>query len=512
MNSSPAPPRLSLSGIRKYFGATKALDGVDLDVGAGEVHAIIGENGAGKSTLVKILSGAHGPDSGEIRIDGQRLDISDPRDAKAAGIVMIYQELTLAPDLSVLENITLGREPSRAGWINRSAQREAAREALSCLHHLDIPLEQPVRELSVAQQQMVELARAVQRPHRDDTPLRLLILDEPTSSLTQMDVKKLFSVVDRLKKNGVSILYISHFLEECEQVADRFTVLRDGLSIGSGNIKTTPMTEIIRMMVGRDISELYPDVKREPGEILLETKHVHGVHLPQDVTLSVRRGEIFGLAGLVGGGRTETARTVFGLDRMAKGCIYVHGKDAGERSPQSSWHRDRIGIVSEDRKDEGLLLTRSIIENLTITSTQRYCSNYMLKQRKMRATTREWMEVLDVKASSPDQPAGELSGGNQQKIAFGRLLHHECEILILDEPTRGIDIGSKATIYRAIGKLAASGKAILLISSYLPELLGICDTIGVMSRGHLVAVKPRHEWDEDSLLAAAIGQPMTSPT
>lgn len=500
------PPRLQLKGIRKDFGATRALDDVDLAVTAGEVHAVIGENGAGKSTLMKILSGAHAPDAGSVILDGTPLCLQGPGDALDAGIVMIYQELNLAPDLSAIENITLGCEPcARAGWIHRAKQRTVARNALERLHRADFPLDVPVRNLSPAHQQMVEIARAVRPPAPGAGPLRVLILDEPTSSLAQADAERLFEIIKRVREQGVSILYISHFLEECERVADRFTVLRDGQTVGSGPMVGTSLDELIRLMVGRRVTELYPQFEHEPGEVALRLDRV-SAGAAAEVGLELRRGEIFGVAGLVGAGRTETVRAVFGLDPLDAGRVWVGGQPSTRRRPARSWRVEGMGFVSEDRKQEGLLLGRSIEENLTLTRTAPYRRGPFLRPRRMGDAARRWMRSLDIRATGPEQRVGDLSGGNQQKVAFGRLLHHDCDILLLDEPTRGIDIGSKATIYRCIGELAASGKAILLVSSYLPELLGLCDTIGVMSRGRLVAVRPRRAWTAHDLMWAAAKQ------
>ncbi|TWT95610.1 sugar ABC transporter ATP-binding protein [Neorhodopirellula pilleata] len=531
MSITPSnPDRLRLTAITKSFGATHALAGVDLAVGRGEVHAIIGENGAGKSTLMKVLSGAHRPDSGSIELDGEIVTLADPRQSQAAGIAMIYQELNLAPDLSVVENITLGSEPNRrcwgrkTGWVDRAAQRTLAIAALQKLNCPDLPLDRPIRELSIAQQQMIEIARAVVTSAGTATKLKLLILDEPTSSLTQNDTEHLFNVIERLKSEGVSVLYISHFLEECQRIADRFTVLRDGRSVGTGRIgedspqnnerseagtdasaePITPMDEIIRMMVGRNVSELYPHFRHQRGDVAIELDGVSGPELPESVALKVRHGQIFGIAGLIGAGRTETLRAVFGLDKLKSGRVVIHGRAATTRSPRSSWMDDSIGLVSEDRKNEGLFLTRSLSDNLTITRAGDYGRAGFVSTAKMESATRYWMKQLDVKASGPEQAIGELSGGNQQKIAFGRLLHHDCDILLLDEPTRGIDIGSKETIYRQIGELAAQGKAIVLVSSYLPELMGVCDTIAVFSKGRLIEVREADQWTEHELLTAAI--------
>ncbi|EMI42720.1 sugar ABC transporter ATP-binding protein [Rhodopirellula sp. SWK7] len=530
-------PRLSLNGIQKSFGATRALDGVDLSVRPGEVHAIIGENGAGKSTLMRVLSGAHRPDAGEIQFDGKPLHFAGPRDSQSAGIAMIYQELNLAPDLSVCQNITLGREPQPTGsvfahlarcigWVDQETQRRWASEALAKLNCDHLSLDRPAGELSIAEQQMVEIARAVVTSSHDSSgSLKLLILDEPTSSLTQVDTERLFDVIERLSNDGVSILYISHFLEECERIADRFTVLRDGRTVATGrmpgtspqtqsdasnpnaadNEPPTPMDEIIRSMVGRDMSDLYPKFTHTRGDVALEVKQIQSADGPQSISFEVHHGEILGIAGLIGAGRTETLRTIFGLDTLTSGVVLIAGKPTASRRPDLSWTRDSMGLVSEDRKNEGLFLDRSLTDNLTITRMDTYRKRGLLSSAAMSQSTLQWMQTLDVKAASPYQSIGELSGGNQQKIALARLLHHDCEILLLDEPTRGIDIGSKGVIYRQIGELAAAGKAIVLVSSYLPELLGVCDRIGVFANGEMTDLRDTDCWTEHELLAAAIG-------
>jgi ribose transport system ATP-binding protein len=484
--------RLLLQDVRKSFGATAALRGVSLGVGEGEVHALIGENGAGKSTLMKILSGAHEADAGRIALDGAPFAPRNPHEARRAGVAMIYQELNLAPDLSVAENIVLGAEPSCLGWLRRGAMRDTARRALAELGHGDLPPDAPVRSLSIAEQQLVEIARALA------SEPRVMIFDEPTSSLTQADAERLFAVIARLKARGVSVIYISHFLEECRRVCDRFTVLRDGESVGTGALAETPMAEIIRLMVGREVSELYPRIAHTPGEMVLRVD----AGASESGGLSVRAGEIFGLFGLVGSGRTELLRRIFGLDPMAAERIAIFGREESSASPPRRLAQG-VGLLSENRKEEGLMLRRSLTENLTATRPIAR-AGWLLRGRE-RSATREWISKLSVRARDPEQAVGELSGGNQQKIALGRLLHHDAKILLLDEPTRGIDVGSKAQIYRLTGELAAQGKAVLFVSSYIPELLGVCDTIGVMCRGKLAATRPAAEWTEHTLMEAAIG-------
>ncbi len=493
------PPRLRMVQVQKRFGATRALKNVSFEVGHGEVHALIGENGAGKSTLMKILSGALRPDGGRIELDGESFVPKDPLHARDCGIAMIYQELNLAPHLTVAENIVLGREPSRFGWIGRTRMRATARAALAELRHENIPLDAPVRACTIAEQQIVEIARALIREPR------VLIMDEPTSSLTQVDAENLFAVIRRLRERGVSVVYISHFLEECQRVCDRFTVLRDGETVGRGKLESVGLPEIIRLMVGREVKEIYPKTPHELGGPVLELQGIAGPKRPRSASMTLREGEIMGVAGLVGAGRTETVRVCFGLDELKAGTIAVYGRETASPSPSRSLAQG-MGLLSEDRKREGLMLDRSVADNLVSTRFEPYVRLGFIRGRAQRAAAREWMERLDIRARDPAQPVRELSGGNQQKVALGRLLHHEARILLLDEPTRGIDVRSKAEIYQLMGELAAQRKAILFISSYLPELLGVCDTIAVMCRGVIEVVRPVQEWTEQEIIAAAIGQ------
>lgn len=494
-----ASPRLKISGLRKSFGAVQALRGVSLEVAAGEVHALIGENGAGKSTLMKALSGALVPDGGEMFLDGERFEPRSPHHSRDAGVAMIYQELTLAPHLTVEENIMLGREPNVGGIINRGERRERARRALAELRHGDLPLNTPVQSLPIAEQQMVEIARALV------TVPKVLIMDEPTSSLGRADTENLFAAIERLRAAGVSVVYISHFLEECLRIANRFTVLRDGETVGTGEMRGDVIPEIIRLMVGRDIKDAYPKTAHTIGEPILEIRELAGKKKPESFSVTLRRGEIMGIAGLVGAGRTEALRALFGLDRAKGGEVRIHEVESGLASP-SIRLASGMGLLSENRKEEGLLLNRSIADNLTLSRLKPCASAGFISSDRQRELTRSWISRLGVRANHPEQPIGTLSGGNQQKIAIGRLLHHEVDVLLLDEPTRGIDVASKSQVYQLIGELAAQGKAILFVSSYLPELLGVCDTIAVMCRGRLGMVRLASEWTEHSIIAAAIGQ------
>jgi ribose transport system ATP-binding protein len=494
-----ANPRLRLDGISKAFGATRALKGVSLEIAAGEVHALVGENGAGKSTLLKILSGAHAADAGTMRLDGKAYMPDGPPEARRRGIAMIYQEVNLAPHLSVRENILLGSESSTLGWIDSGESRRRAQEALAGLGYGHFPLERAAGEFSIAEQQVIEIARALL------IPPQVLIMDEPTSSLTKSDTEKLFEVIGRLRAQGVSIIYVSHFLEECRRICDRYTVLKDGETVGTGEMRDAGMDTLVSMMTGRPVSDLYPRISRRMGPVVLEVKSLE--HRPRlaAASLSVHEGEIFGLAGLIGAGRTDLLRSIFGLDPADSGSVHVAGIPAVGATPRASWGNG-LGFLSENRKEEGLMTNQPIQDNITLTKLETFGRLGWISRRRQSEAARRWTGELAIKCRGPEQDAGELSGGNQQKVALARLLEHPARILLLDEPTRGIDVGSKAQIYEIIGRLAAAGKSVVVVSSYLPELLGLCDTIGVMRRGELVAVKPRDEWTEPELLRFAVGK------
>jgi ribose transport system ATP-binding protein len=405
---------------------------------------------------------------------------------------MIYQELSLAPHLSVMENILLGMEPGRGPVIDWRAMRRRAAAGLAAVGRPDIALDRRAGSLPIAEQQLVEIARAVA------IGCRVLVLDEPTSSLTRQDVQRLFDLVGRLKRQGLAIVYISHFLEEVQAVSDRVTVLRDGRSVGGGATATLPSARIVAMMVGRNVDELYPRSARQPGDVVLDISDLAGNALPTSASLQLRRGEVLGIAGLMGAGRTQLLRAIFGLDPVRAGRIKVDAH-VGPASPARRWAQG-IGMVSEDRKVEGLALNLSIAENLALSKLPAIPS-----LRSLDAAALPWLGRLGVRLRSSRQRVGELSGGNQQKIAMARLLHHRADVLLLDEPTRGIDVGSKAQIYRVIDELACAGKAVLLVSSYLPELLGVCDRIAVMCRGTLGPARAVSETNEHAIMAEAIG-------
>lgn len=490
------PPRFDMRGIRKAFGATTALAGVDLSVASGEICGLIGQNGAGKSTLMSILAGALKPDSGAMFIDGAPYAPENPLEARRAGIAMIYQALSLAPHLSVMENILMGAEPMRFGLVDRTRMRAIATRALADLGHDDIAPDAPVGGLSVAAQQLVEIARAIA------VGCRVLVLDEPTSSLGRADVERLFELLRRLKAQGHAIVYISHFIEEVKDVADRFTVLRDGRNAGGGPTKDATHDGIVSLMVGGDVGDLFPRSPRTRGEAILE---VEGLQ-PGSASFTLHRGEIFGIAGVIGSGRTRLLRTLFGLAPVRSGRVRM-AMFSGTATPTDRW-RQGMGLLSEDRTDEGLALGLDIASNLTMTRLSSFGTAGLLSPSRQRSAASVWIDRLQIKCAGPAQQAGELSGGNQQKIAIARLLHHDVDVLLLDEPTRGIDVGSKAQIYRLIDELVAEGhgrmpKAVLMVSSYLPELLGLCDRIAVMRRGQLSEPAPVETLSEHDLMMAA---------
>jgi len=489
---------LVMRTICKRFGATQALQNVSLTVRAGHVLALIGENGAGKSTLMKVLSGAHAPDSGTMLLAGQAYAPQGPHDARLSGVGMIYQELNLAPHLSVEDNIVLGQEPHWCGIRNRRKQREQVRDALDLLGHRDLRPETRVGDLSIAAQQLVEIARALV------SESKVLVFDEPTSSLSRRDVDHLFAVIRKLRDASYGIVYISHFLEEIRQLCDSYAVLRDGRSVGAGELAGVSDAQIVSLMVGRGVAELFPTVPHQAGETLLSISGLSGESSPRAVSLELRRGEIVGLAGLIGAGRTELLRCLFALDPVRQGTVKV--ARASIRHQTRARIQAGLGLVSEDRKTEGLAQSRSIADNLTISRLHPYTWGGLLNLRRRHAQVTHWMNRLQVKASSPDQTISELSGGNQQKVAIARVLHQQADILLLDEPTRGIDVGTKAEIYRLMGELAAEGKTVLFVSSYLTELLAVCDRIGVMSGGCLREVRPTKDWTEELIMSLAVAK------
>jgi ribose transport system ATP-binding protein len=482
---------LHLRSITKHFGATTALDSVDLEIAPGEVHALIGENGAGKSTLMNILSGAFPPDAGTMMVDGQPYAPRGPADARARGIAHIHQELVLCAHLPVAENILMGIEPSRAGWLRRDELHDRAAALLADFGRSEIDPRTRTGDLPLADQQVVEICRALARD------ARVLLMDEPTSSLQRANVERLFDAVRRLRDRGMAIIYISHFLEEVREIATRFTVLRDGRSVGSGELTSVSDSELIAMMVGRQVPTGVrpgadgPYTNPRPPDVLLNVENLAAPPRLRSATFTLHRGEVLGIAGLIGSGRTDLVRTLFGLQRATSGTIDIHGNG--------------LGYLSEDRKNEGLALQLPIADNVTMSRFDTCSRGGWIDRAQQNLQTEDVMRTLRIKAPGPRGIVARLSGGNQQKVALGRLLHQDPDILLLDEPARGVDVGSKSDIYREIARLASEGKGVVMVSSYLPELFEVCHSIAVMTRGRLSPARPTGEWTADAILQTAIG-------
>jgi ribose transport system ATP-binding protein len=493
---------LTLKGIRKSFGPTLALDGVDLELRTGEVHALIGENGAGKSTLMNVIAGSLKPDDGHMQLDGQMYLPASPLDARTHGIALIHQELSLCPHLSVAENVMMAIESSRFGWLDREQLFARTTEVLRTFHHAGIRPEKRVGDLPVAARQIVEISRALA------ARARIILMDEPTSSLQRDDVAHLFNLIRKLSAEGISVIYISHFLEEVRQIADRFTVLRDGRSVATGEIAGTSDDELIAKMVGRTQQNLFPRRKASSTthETILEVRNLSSPPLLKDASFELRRGEILGIAGLMGSGRTPLLRAIFGLEPPASGSILVNrtALPSGRATPAMRLI-EGVGYLTEDRKGDGLTLNQSLSDNVTVTKFDT-CSRWgWLDLGAQRRQAEKLVSALKIKTRNVQQPVGTLSGGNQQKVVVARLLHQDADVLLLDEPTRGIDIGSKAQVYETIAQCAAEDKAVLMVSSYLPELFGMCDRLAVMSRGRLSEVRPIDRWTPENVLQVAVG-------
>ncbi|MGW3244578.1 sugar ABC transporter ATP-binding protein [Streptomyces sp. NPDC001070] len=492
-------PVLALEGVSKSFGAVRALRGVSLRLHAGEAHALAGENGAGKSTLIKTLAGVHRPDTGTVLLDGRPVEFHGPGDARDAGVAVIYQEPTLFPDLSVAENIFVGRQPRRSfGRVDHKAVREAAADLFRRLG-VDLDPEQPARGLSIADQQLVEIAKAL------SFDARVLIMDEPTAALTGTEVARLFGVVKSLREQGAAVLFISHRLEEIFALCQRVTTLRDGAWIASEPLDGLTEDDLVRRMVGRDLDELYPKQDAEIGEVALSVRRLTREGVFTDVSFEVRRGEIVGLAGLVGAGRSEVARAVFGVDRRDAGEVVVNGKPLRGGAPSLAMAAG-IALVPEDRRAQGLVMDMSIERNIGLTGFAATSKGGLMSRRAERNRAVDWAVRLQVKYARMADFVGTLSGGNQQKVVLAKWLATAPEVLIVDEPTRGIDVGTKAEVHRLLSRLASEGVAVLMISSDLPEILGMADRVLVMHEGRLTAEIPRSEATEESVMAAATGR------
>jgi ribose transport system ATP-binding protein len=488
---------LSMSGIRKEFPGVVALDNVQFDLYRGEVHVVLGENGAGKSTLMKILSGAYQQDAGKIMLLGHDIVIRGPRHAQELGIAIIYQELNLVPHLTVAENIFLGREPALFGVLDQSKLFELAQAQLDQVR-MSIDVRARVRDLSVAQQQMVEVAKAL------SLQAKILIMDEPTSALTEREIQELFTTIRRLKEQGVSIIYISHRIEEIFRIGDRVTVLRDGKYVGTYAVAEVTKPFLIRQMVNRELKEQFPKAKAQVGEEVLRVEQLTRKGVLNDISFSLRRGEVLGIAGLLGAGRTELARAIFGLDTIDSGAIYVDGKRCEITSPRAAIDHG-IAFLTEDRRTQGLVLKLSVKENILLPSMDLICRRGIIDTEAEKIIATRYADDLRIKTPSIDQRVLFLSGGNQQKVVVSKWLSTNARVLIFDEPTRGIDIGAKVEIYQLMNRLTAEGAAIIMISSELPEVLGMSDRILVMHQGKITGEFTAEEATQEKILHCALG-------
>jgi ABC-type sugar transport system ATPase subunit len=498
LTSGNAHPLLRAEGIVKSFPGVKALDGVDFDCRAGRVHALVGENGAGKSTLAKIIAGYHEPDAGRLFAEGAEVTFASPRDALDSGIAMVYQEFTLLPHLSVADNIWIGHEPSARGLLKTGEMRDRARRLLDELGMGNLPLSAPARRLSVAHQQIVEIAKALAYG------ARLLLMDEPSAVLGGSELERLYEVIQRLVNRGVGIVYVSHRLAEIEDLADDVTVMRDGCVVWTGPAGQTDRSQMVRHMVGRSLDEAFPQSKGEIGDVVLE---VDGLLLPgtepEGITFSLREGEILGVAGMVGSGRSRIARALVGIEHASGGSITVNGKRLARVSPRLAAGNGLV-LLPEDRKGMGLVLDFSVAQNISLPNLDEVSSNGVISHDRESSLAKRLIDELSIRASGARQRARQLSGGNQQKVVLAKWLATEPKVFILDEPLRGVDVGAKAEIYRLIRNLADQGAAIILISSELPEILGLCDRIIVMRDGRVAGELDGSAATEESILSMAV--------
>lgn len=487
--------RLSLVGASKTFGPAKVVDRVSITVEPGKVHVLLGENGAGKSTVIKMMSGIYQPDEGHIEIDGKRVTLPTIDAAHRHGIAVIHQELNIVPDLSIMENLFLGELPNTGGFVSRRTMKRRARRALRVIG-FDEDVTQPMRNLGAARQQMVMIAKALMRNSS------ILILDEPTASLTRRECEQLFGIMDSLKAKGIGMVYISHHLDEVARVGDTVTVLRDGQVVATIDAHT-PEDTLVRLMVGRDIDDQYPREAPEPGETMLKVSHLTTKGRLTDVSLEVRAGEVVGLAGLVGAGRTETLRAIFGADGYDYGNVTVRGRRLPRHDIAASIDAG-LGLVPENRRDEGLVLGASVAENLGMATMIPTATLGFVDRRGQRRREQATAKRLHIRMADIGQPAGSLSGGNQQKVVFGKWSMADVKVLLLDEPTRGVDVGARVEIYELVNAVTAGGGAVLMASSDLPEVLGMADRIVVMSNGRVSGELPAADATQEQVMALAV--------
>lgn len=497
MTTSPGKILLEMKGIGKSFPGVKALEGVHISVRAGQVHALLGENGAGKSTLIKILSGAYVKDEGQIFWEGQPVEIRTPQDAQQLGISTIYQEFNLAPHLSIAENIFLGHLPRKGLLVDWAYVRQRAQEILESLGVM-LSVDTLTSELSVAEQQLVEIAKALNRQ------TRILIMDEPSAVLGEKDLEKLFAVVRQLQAKGIGIIYISHRLREIFELADAVTVLKDGRYVDTRNVADVTMDDLVRLMIGRELTDVYPKRTPKVGELLLEVKNIQREGVLHNISFQLRAGEIVGFAGITGSGRTELARVIFGADPYTGGEMLLAGQPYKVTSPADAIGRG-VALVTEDRKRQGLLLKLSVTINTTISGLKKLTRNNIIRLKDELNLVQRFIKQLSIKTPGPSFLVVNMSGGNQQKVVLARWLSIGTRLFILDEPTRGIDVGSKSEIYQIMADLAAQGVGILMISSELPEVLGMSDRIMVMREGRIVKQLSRAEASEETIMHYAVG-------
>ena len=490
---------LYMHNISKSFPGVKALSNVDLEVRQGEVHALLGENGAGKSTLLKILSGAYTKDEGEIFVNGKKIEQMTTKLAEDLGISVIYQEFNNLPHLSIAENIFLGRQPlKKNGLIDWKKCYDESRKLLKKVG-LDLDPRIAVSKLKVAQQQMVEIAKALSQD------AKIIVMDEPTAPLTQIEIENLFQVIRELKASNVSVIYVSHRLNEIKEICDRITFLRDGCFVGKADVKNMEISDMVRMMVGRDLTNMYPKSKAVIGEPVLKVENLSTEEKLKNVNLVLHKGEILGLAGLVGAGRTELARAIFGADKISTGTVQINGKTIEIKNVRHAIAH-KIGLVPEDRKKQGLVLILNLIQNTTLASLKKYVQFGKLNLKKEKKDTEHYIQRLRTATPNAWAKVENLSGGNQQKVVLSKWLCADSEILIIDEPTRGIDVGAKVEIYELMNELVEKGMSILMISSEMPELMGVCDRIAIMHEGKITGELERPEFSEERIMAYATGQ------
>ena len=494
-------PFVEMTGIDKAFSGNKVLQDVNLTVHKGEVHALMGENGAGKSTLIKILSGVYERDKGEVKLLDEPVVFKTPKEAEANGINIIHQELNIIPHLTVAQNMFLGKELTygKTGVLNKRAMRKATRESLLELGVDSINPDEFAGNLSVGQQQMIEIARALA------TQSELIVMDEPTAALTDREIESLFEVIYSLRDRGVSIIYVSHRMEEIFKICDRITVLRDGEYVGTEKIKETTFDEIVRMMVGRELGERFPTRHAEIGEIVFQVENLQLPGVFDDVSFHVKAGEILGVAGLMGAGRTEVMETIFGYRKKSKGKVTIHGKTVNIKHPLDAVNHG-IGFITEDRKDKGLVIDASIRDNVALTNLKTISSGGVVVPSKEKSLVNDLVKRLHVRMAGTNQAVKSLSGGNQQKVVIAKWIGIEPKVLLLDEPTRGVDIGAKKEIYSIMNELSENGVAIVMISSELPEVLGISDRIMVLHEGEVTRKLAREEADQEKIMLAATGR------